>query len=150
MFTPLNLPQASLKLTKKENKVYVFCEVRRKKLVLTPEEWVRQHFLHYLINQHNLSKNKLVSEMQIDYNGMSRRPDIVFLDEDHKPKMIVECKAPEIKLSVKTFDQIAQYNRTLDVNILVMTNGIEHWLMNIHEDGLTVHKDLNKLSDWIS
>lgn len=88
--------------------------------------------------------------MQIDYNGMSRRSDIVFLDEDHKPKMIVECKAPKIKLSVKTFDQIAQYNRTLDVNILVMTNGIEHWLMNIHEDGLTVHKDLNKLSDWIS
>ena len=150
MLTPLNLPQAQLKLTKKEDRIFVFCEIRRKKLVLTPEEWVRQHFLHYLMHHQKISKNKLVSEMPLNYNGMTKRSDIVLLNDEHKPKMIVECKAPEVKLSASTFHQIAQYNRTLAVDILIMTNGKEHWLMQLKESQLTVHKDLNKLKDWLN
>ena len=125
MFTPLNLPKASLQLTKLEGKVYVWDVFRKKKLLLTPEEWVRQHFLHFLINEKQVPKGLIASEYNIEVNSLKRRCDGVLFNRESKPIAIIECKAPEIKLSENTFYQIAQYNFKLQVNWLILTNGLE-------------------------
>ena len=124
-FTPLNLPKAPLQLKRKDDIVYVDCLIRRKELVLTPEEWVRQHVLHYLLEK-GLPKGLIASEVSLKYNGRSKRADIVVYGRDQKPKFIVECKAADVQLSEAVFRQIASYNHTLQVEYLMMTNGIQH------------------------
>ena len=92
MFSPLSFPKADLKITKKESVFYVWCIVRKKKLVLTPEEWVRQHVIHFLINEKNVPLGLLASEFLISVNGLSRRCDLVVFDINKIPLLIVECK----------------------------------------------------------
>ena len=126
MFTPLSFPVAPLKLTRKKNLVYVKCLVRKKDLLVTPEEWVRQHLLHYLIQDKQIPIGLISSEMAIEVNKLSRRCDVVVFGKDGNPRMIIECKAPEVKLTEKVFRQIAQYNFTLNVDFLILTNGLEN------------------------
>lgn len=125
MLTPLNFPKANLKLSRKDGVIYVWDIFRRKKLQLTPEEWVRQHILHYLIDHKNFPVNLLAAEYGIRVNQMTRRCDGVVFDRQGKPVMIIECKAPEVKINEQTLHQIAQYNFTLKVNWLVLSNGLE-------------------------
>ena len=125
MFTPLNFPKADLRLSRKEDIVYVWDEFRKRKIQLTPEEWVRQHVLHYLKKERSYPENLIVSEYGIKVNKMIRRCDGVVFDRNGKPIMIIECKAPELKLNENVFHQIAQYNFELNVNWLVLTNGID-------------------------
>jgi hypothetical protein len=125
MFTPLNLPKASLQLTKSEGKVFVWDVFRKKKLQLTPEEWVRQHFLHYLVNEKQFPIGLIASEYNIEVNKLKRRCDGVIFNRNSTPIAIIECKAPEIKLSEQTFYQIAHYNFKLQVDWLILTNGLE-------------------------
>jgi len=129
---PLNFPKANLKLTKEGEVHYVWCIIRKKKLVLTPEEWVRQHLVHYLINDLQIPVGRIASELTIKVNDLVRRCDIVVFDEFAQPKMIVECKAPDIPITENVFYQIAQYNRKLNVNVLIMTNGMEHFCCEIN------------------
>lgn len=124
-FSPLNLPKAPLQLRRKEGVVYVNCLVRRKDLVLTPEEWVRQHVLHFLL-ENGIPKGLIASEVSLKYNDRSKRADIVVYGRDQKPRFIVECKASDVPLSEAIFRQIASYNYTLQVEYLMMTNGIQH------------------------
>ncbi|MDB2657051.1 type I restriction enzyme HsdR N-terminal domain-containing protein [Crocinitomicaceae bacterium] len=105
--------------------VYVDCLIRQKKLVLTPEEWVRQHVLHYLIEM-GVPKGLIASEVSLKYNERTKRADIVIYGRDQKPKFIVECKAADVQLSEAVFRQIASYNHTLQVEYLMMTNGMRH------------------------
>lgn len=126
MITPLNLPKAKLKLTRKNDEVYVRCLIRQKDLVCTPEEWVRQHIISFLINEKGVSKGRIASEYPLQYNGRSKRADLVLFDEFGKPTMIVECKAPEISITEKVVHQIAQYNSQLNVDRLFLTNGLAH------------------------
>lgn len=126
MIVPLNLPKAPLQLTKRDDVVYVRCIIRAKELVCTPEEWVRQHVIHFLINEQDVSKGRIASEFALEYNGRSKRADLVLFDEFGVPSMIVECKAPEIAITEKTVHQIAQYNSQLNVDRLFLTNGITH------------------------
>lgn len=123
--TPLNLPMAPLQLKRMNGTVYVDCLIRQKKLVLTPEEWVRQHVLHYLIEK-GVPKGLIASEVSLKYNERLKRADIVIYGRDQKPKFIVECKAADVQLSEAVFRQIASYNHTLQVEYLMMTNGMEH------------------------
>lgn len=123
-FTPLNFPRTPLKLSKKEGVTYVWDELRKKNLVCTPEEWVRQHVIAYLILHKNYPKGLIASEHPIEVNQLKRRCDIVVFDRKKYPILMVECKAPEVKLTENTFHQIAQYNFKMNVNYLVMTNGI--------------------------
>jgi hypothetical protein len=117
----LNLPKAELKL--KNNHIW---DVLRQKYVLhTPEEWVRQHFIHYLIDL-GYSKNLMASEKLVKYNNMSKRCDIVAFNNKNETLLIVECKAPHIKLTQDTFFQIAKYNSVLNAKYLILTNGIQH------------------------
>jgi len=125
MLTPLNLPQAKLKLTQKGEKLFVWDNFRMKQVVLTPEEWVRQHFLHFLVNDKGVPKSLIAVEQGIQVNTMTRRCDAVIYNREGSPIAIVECKAPEIPLTEKTLQQIAQYNFNLRVNYLILTNGIQ-------------------------
>jgi len=126
MFQALNLPLADLKLVRKSEQVFVWCIVRKKQLLLTPEEWVRQHIIHYLVCEKRVPIALIAAEMAIEVNKLSRRCDIVVFGIDAKPRLIIECKAPEIAITEKVFNQIAQYNFKLNVDLLMMTNGIEH------------------------
>jgi type I site-specific restriction endonuclease len=131
--TPLNLPRAPLQLKRKEGVVYVDCLIRRKPLVLTPEEWVRQHVLHFLMEK-KVPKGLIASEVSLKYNERSKRADIVIYGRDQNPRFIVECKAPEVQLTEATFRQIASYNHALQVEFLMMTNGIQHIYAHIDTD----------------
>lgn len=131
---PLNLPKAPLKLEKKQGELYVWCAVRKKSLLLTPEEWVRQHLLHYLISSIQIPIERITSEYSIQVNGLSRRCDIVVIDRNGKPKMIVECKATSIPVNETVLLQIAQYNRELQVDFLMLSNGIDHFLTKINRE----------------
>ena len=134
MFKALSFPQAELKLSRKEGQVYVWCIIRKKSLVLTPEEWVRQHLIHFLIQEKQIPIGLIAAEMAIEINQLSRRCDVVIFGKDGKPKLIVECKAPEINLTEKTFNQIAQYNASLNVDLLMVTNGLQHIVCQIDRE----------------
>lgn len=134
MFQALNLPLADLKLVRKSEQVFVWCIIRKKQLLLTPEEWVRQHIIHYLITEKRVPIALIAAEMAIEVNKLSRRCDIVVFGKDSKPLLIIECKAPEVAITEKVFNQIAQYNFKLNVDLLMMTNGIEHVVCSIDRE----------------
>jgi hypothetical protein len=147
MFTPLSFPKAELKLTRKNDRVHVWCIIRKKHLVLTPEEWVRQHVIHYLINEKLIPQALIATEMSIKVNKLSRRCDIVVFGNDAQPRLIIECKAPEISLTEKVFHQIAQYNFSLNVDFLMVTNGTENIVCNIdREKGSLNYREV--LPEW--
>ena len=123
----LNLPNAALKIKLVEGTTQVFDAVRKKYLVLTPEEWVRQHFIHYLNKEKKYPLGLMGVEQMVKYNGQSTRADIVLYTADGKPNMIVECKAPKVKITQDAFNQIAKYNFQLKVKYLVVTNGLQHF-----------------------
>jgi hypothetical protein len=122
----LNLPQYKFKLKSNENKTLIFDKVRKKYFVLTPEEWVRQHYVSFLIEEKKYPVSLIAIEKQLTINGLKKRSDILIFNTDGKPEIIVECKAPSVKITQETFDQIARYNLTLKANYLVVTNGLQH------------------------
>ena len=126
-FPKLNLPNAELKTKLVEGTTQVFDAVRKKYLVLTPEEWVRQHFIHYLNKEKNYPLGLMGVEQMVKYNGMQTRADIVLYTADGKPNVIVECKAHNVKITQDAFNQIAKYNFKLKVEFLVVTNGMQHF-----------------------
>lgn len=149
MFKALSFPQAELKLSRKEGQVFVWCIIRKKSLVLTPEEWVRQHLIHFLIREKQIPIGLIAAEMAIEINQLSRRCDVVVFGKDGKPRLIVECKAPEINLTEKTFNQIAQYNAALNVDLLMVTNGLQHIVCQIDREN-TLLNYLEELPDLIT
>ncbi len=147
MFQPLELPLAKLRLVRREGVVNVWCILRKKYLVLTPEEWVRQHLVHFLIQQKGYPQARLASEYSISYNGLSKRCDIVVFSADGTPNIIIECKAPEVKLSKKTIYQIAQYNKVLKVQRLIISNGNDHFNCAL-DDSLSVLSFQSGIPFW--
>ena len=128
----LNLPDFDKKLIKQEGKYFVYDAIRKKNIVLTPEEWVRQHFVHFLINHHDYSRNYIKVEKQIKVNDRLKRFDILVYNKDAIPFLLVECKAPSVKITQATFSQIATYNMKLKVPYLIVTNGITHFICKIN------------------
>lgn len=123
----LNFPDYSFKFKSKENKPAIFSILRKKYLVLTPEEWVRQHCVHFLISEKNYSPSLLNEERQIQINKIIKRYDIVAYKPNGNIELVVECKAPHIKITQETFDQIARYNLVLKAEYLMITNGLNHY-----------------------
>jgi hypothetical protein len=123
----LNLPEFEFTYKEKNKKRYIFDEIRRKYLVLSPEEWVRQNFVKYLVNNKNYPAALIVLEMPFIMNSTDKRSDIVIYNRKRKIVLLVECKSPDIPISQKIFDQAAGYNLKLDAKILVITNGISHY-----------------------
>lgn len=129
MFTPveLNLPPYAFKLYKKDNVVFIFDELRKKDLVLTPEEWVRQHFVKYLIIQKKYPKTLIKLEGGLMLNKLQKRTDIVVFDKTGAPEILVECKASSVKITQDVFDQAARYNMIHKVKYMVISNGLQHY-----------------------
>lgn len=123
---PLNLPSCKFQIKDKEGKLSIFDALRKKFLILTPEEWVRQHVIYYLISHKQYPKSLFSLEKGIKYNQIQKRFDILILDRKGKPFLLVECKAPDIKLSQKTAEQIAVYNQSIGAKFLAISNGKQH------------------------
>ncbi|MEE9407233.1 MAG: type I restriction enzyme HsdR N-terminal domain-containing protein [Polaribacter sp.] len=123
----LNLPNYNFKLKSNENKMLIFDNLRKKYMVLTPEEWVRQHYVQFLIEEKKYPTTLIAIEKQLTINNRKKRTDILIFNAEGKPDIIVECKAPQIKITQDTFDQIARYNLKLQANYLIVTNGLEHF-----------------------
>jgi hypothetical protein len=123
----LNLPQCEFRFREIDKKVSVFDEIRRKFVVLSPEEWVRQHVVHYLLSHKKYPKSLINVEKVLRINGLTKRYDIVVFNPDGSIHILVECKAPEIPISQSTFDQIARYNMVANARFLMVTNGLDHY-----------------------
>jgi len=123
----LNFPQYSFRFKNSENKVSVFDVIRKKFVILQPEEWVRQNCVHYLIKQKKIPKSLINVEKKLEVNGLTKRYDIVVFKSDGSLRLMVECKAPKIRIDQTTFDQIARYNLELKAEYLMVTNGIDHY-----------------------
>lgn len=144
----LNLPSFSFKFKSMENKLYIFDMLRKKYVVLTPEEWVRQNFTRYLIGNKNYPKSIIAIEKQLKINNTTKRTDILLFDKNGNPDIIVECKAPSIKINQETFDQIARYNLKLNANYLIITNGLQHFYCKIDHQ-LEKYHFLKDIPDYV-
>lgn len=130
---PLNLPEIQYKSrTNSKGKVEVLDTIRNKYIVLTPEENVRQHFIHYLIQDKEFPASLMAVEKGLKVNHLQKRTDIVQYAKDGKPLVIIECKAPQIKINEDTFAQAAMYNIKMKVKYLIITNGIEHFCCKVN------------------
>lgn len=123
---PLNLPEYPFKITLKDKQYFIFDEIRKKHLVLTPEEWVRQHFIQHLVLHRKFPKSLIQVEGGLSLNKLQKRTDIVIFNTHGERVMIIECKAPSVKISQATFDQAARYNSVHKAKWLVVTNGLRH------------------------
>jgi type I site-specific restriction endonuclease len=123
----LNLPDATLRIRMKGEKQEVFDNVRKKFVALTPEEWVRQHFIHYLTDHRKVPRSLIAVEASLRYHRLKKRSDIVVFGKDGAPCLVVECKAPEVTVTQAVFDQVAMYNMSLKVPFLAVTNGMVHF-----------------------
>ena len=131
MMFDLNLPPFEPQLRRDGEKVFIYDVVRKKYLVMTPEEWVRQHFVHYLTEHLGYPRSLIRIEGGLTFNQRQKRSDIVVFDRDGKPWMLIECKSPDTKLSQRTVDQAATYNAIHRAPFLVVTNGIVHLYFSI-------------------
>jgi hypothetical protein len=128
----LNLPSYNFKIRKNNNNYEIFDSIRKQYASLSPEEWVRQNFIRFLVEEKKYPEMLIAVEKSIKLNRMIRRPDIVIYDKTTKAKLIVECKAPSVKIIQNTVDQIVRYNMTLKVDYLVVTNGLSHYCIQIN------------------
>jgi len=122
----LNLPPYEYKLKQEEEKIFIFDALRKKYIVLTPEEWVRQHFIQYIINSLNYPRSLIKVEGGLTYNRLKKRSDIVIFNQVGSPWMVIECKSPDQKINNQTLQQVSIYNSTLKAKYVALTNGMKH------------------------
>ena len=140
----LNFPKYSFRFKNSENKISIFDTIRKKFVVLQPEEWVRQHCVQFLVKEKKYPKSLVNVEKELKVNDLKKRYDIVVYNPNGSIRLIVECKAPNVSISQSTFDQIAQYNLVLNASYLMVTNGINHYycVMDFKEKCFLFLKDL--------
>jgi hypothetical protein len=127
----LNLPEFKYTLQKDGDKIRIFDRIRKKYVVLTPEEWVRQHFINFLHTEKKYPLSLMKIESGIKYNNQFKRTDIVVYNNEGRPLVLVECKAPEINITADVFEQAARYNQNLKVDYIIVTNGLGHYCSSI-------------------
>ena len=130
----LNLPQYEIKIGEKDGKRRIFDFLRRKYVALTPEEWVRQHFTHYLTDHKGYPKGLMGNEVELRVGEKRLRCDTILYNKQGQPQMIIEYKAPTIQIQQKTFDQISVYNLLLHVDYLIVSNGLQHYCCKMDYD----------------
>ena len=130
----LNLPTYNFRVIKKNEKPFIFDEFRKKFVALTPEEWVRQHFIRFLIEVKHYPASLLAIEKQLVINGLKKRCDAVLYNRNAEPLMIIEFKAPNISISQQTFDQAAVYNSKLKVDYFIISNGLQHYCCRLETE----------------
>ena len=124
---PLNLPTYPIRIKEEENGTYIFDVIRKKFLLLTPEEWVRQHLVHFLVEEKKYPRSLIQLEGGLKLNNLQKRSDILIFNNIGQKIVLIECKAPSVKISQETFDQIARYNFIHQVKWLVVSNGLQHY-----------------------
>ncbi len=126
----LKYPLFKAKIKKQKNQTYIFDEIRKKWLVLSPEEWVRQHLINYLINHKNYPVNFISIEKELILNNIKKRYDVVIYNKQLIPKILIECKAPYIELNTGVIEQALRYNLVLKANYVMITNGVSDLIFN--------------------
>ena len=134
----LSLPAFDFNIKESAGKTVIFDRIRRKYIVLTPEEWVRQHFIQYLIDHLGYSKALISVEQGMKYNALQKRTDIIVFDRTGVPLVLIECKAASIRLDQKVMEQAMMYNKTISAAYIIVTNGIEHSCMHIDSSSQNV------------
>jgi len=127
----LNLPEYNFRIKKLDEKLLIFDSQRKRYVSLTPEEWVRQHFIRFLIEEKGYPAAYLAVEKQLSLNGMKKRCDAILYNEHALPILIIELKAPNVSITQTTFDQVAVYNAKLKVDFFMISNGIEHYCCKV-------------------
>lgn len=131
MLLPLQLPPFPFKIIEQNGQLTLFDIIRKKNIIITPEEWVRQHFVQYLIRQKHYPKTLIKLEGGHKLNGMPKRSDIVVYNSAGEKILLVECKAPSVPIDQKAFDQVARYNMVHKVKLLAVSNGLQHYYCRI-------------------
>ena len=144
----LNFPTYNFRFKNSENKVSIFDEIRKKFIILTPEEWVRQHVVRFLLEEKKYPKSLINVEKVLIVNGLRKRYDVVVFNPDGSIFVLVECKAPEIKTAQATFDQIARYNLALKAQFLMVTNGHNHYFCQMDFEN-EKYDFLKELPDYV-
>jgi len=135
----LNLPSYLPKVIQKNGKKFIFDPIRLKNVALTPEEWVRQHFVNYLVTEKQYPSNLIANEVAISLNNLSKRCDTVIYNCFLVPLAIIEYKSPNVSITQEVFEQIARYNITLRVRYLIISNGLNHYCCKIDYDKQTYY-----------
>jgi hypothetical protein len=133
----LNFPAYGFRFKSRENNISIFDSIRKKFIILTPEEWVRQHVVQFLIIEKKYPKSLINVEKMVVLNEMKKRYDVVVFNSDGSIHLIVECKAPQIEITQDTFDQIARYNLSLNATYLMVTNGLQHYFCQMDYENQT-------------
>ena len=140
----LNLPPYEIKVREKDGRKQIFDFLRRRYIALTPEEWVRQHFVHFLVEHKGYPKGMLGNEVELRIGEKKLRCDTILYNKVAAPQMIVEYKAPEIEITQRVFDQITVYNQLLHVDYLIVSNGLSHYCcrMDYERQGYEFLRDI--------
>jgi hypothetical protein len=133
MLPPLNLPQHDQRLKQEGGKQLVFCQVRKKFLVLTPEEWVRQNLISFLNKDLGYPLSLMKIEREVKGGQRGKRADLIIYNTTGKPQLLIECKAPTEKLGKETFFQLGRYNRFVNAALLLISNGMQHFCCHVTE-----------------
>ena len=135
----LHFPNYNFRFKNNENKVSIFDEIRKKFIILTPEEWVRQHVVQFLMLEKKYPKSLINVEKVLKVNDLRKRYDVVVFNPNGSIHILVECKAPEVKIDQTTFDQIARYNLTLKATYLMVSNGLKHYFCQMDFENEKYH-----------
>ena len=149
MFSPLNFPAVKLKLRNEKNQTYVFDSIRKTYVLLTPEEWVRQHVIHFLIEEKKYPAGLIEVEKQITLFNTTKRVDVLVRDKNLKPLLLIECKAAEVALKQNEVNQLARYQITLQAPYCVLTNGLNHVVMKLENGSVFFLEELPTYTDII-
>ncbi|MFZ4725455.1 MAG: type I restriction enzyme HsdR N-terminal domain-containing protein [Paludibacter sp.] len=145
----LNLPTYTFRIKKQNDKTVIFDSQRKRFVSLTPEEWVRQNFIRFLIQEKGYPAAYIAIEKQLNYNGMKKRCDAILYNEDAQPVLIIELKSPNIAISQATFDQVAVYNAKLKVDFFMISNGIEHYCCRVNLENAK-YEFFSEIPDFLS
>ena len=143
----LNFPAIEVRTKTKGERTLIFDSIRKKYVALTPEEWVRQHLIHYLITEKDYPAMLISVETPLKYARVNKRSDVLVNDRNGQPLMLAECKAPEVGITQKVFEQIAVYNLTIQAPCLMVTNGLQHYCLSAATDSSPACF-LNELPDY--
>ena len=145
MFQDLNLPAYNARIEKNGDEHRIFDSIRRKYILLTPEEWVRQHFINFMVIEKKYPAALMAVETGHKYNTLQNRSDILVYNKYGQPWMLVECKAPAVNLTEEVLHQALRYNLVLNVQYIVITNGLQHYCMKQNDRSFVFVDDL---PDW--
>ena len=147
MLTSLNFPVFDVRTKTEGKRTLIFDTIRKKFVALTPEEWVRQHLIHYIITEKNYPASLISVETPLKYARVGKRSDVLVNDRNGQSLMLAECKAPEVAITQKVFEQIAVYNLTIQAPCLMVTNGLQHYCMAAATDSSSA-RFLNEVPDY--